>query len=389
MRYARIAIAAALLHSGAAFAQCTSYLGGFGQSSGDYVNVFSTAAAVQTRLSDAAGRWNNGCPRIPNTMSNGLPMFQTGSATAAGMMNIEVRYHPGQSTLGNGTCTQATVSGTAAAGVTAGFIDVWQSQGPGAGGNQGADCTANYGPLIAHELGHFLNMGDQYTNPNFACGNKLMAFGTVPGSDECAFANQNWSTAAENYCTCCSTTGCSPIVVDLGDDGYAFTSVADGVPFDIDADGDIDRTAWTAPGGADAFLTMERNGRFGVQSAAELFGNHTPSVNGGYTDNGFAALAEFDSVANEGNGDGLIDERDAVWPLLRLWIDENHDGATDPDELFTLSAKGVVGIETHYSPAPRYDEHGNRYGMKGKAWVKGKNGGRHPIKIFDVIFVAQ
>jgi hypothetical protein len=110
--------------------------------------------------------------------------------------------------------------------------------------------------------------------PYFIRGRRgVRAFGSYPQSDECQAASQNWSTSAENYCTCCTYGGCSPIVLDFDDDGYSFTSVAEGVMFDIDADGDPDRTAWTTGDASDAFLMIERNGRVGVQSGAELFGN--------------------------------------------------------------------------------------------------------------------
>jgi hypothetical protein len=71
------------------------------------------------------------------------------------------------------------------------------------------------------------------------------------------------------------------------------------------------------------------------------------------------------------------------------WVDEDHDCVTDTHELFRADSKGLLAIETHCSPAPRFDEHGNQDGLKGKAWIRGKSGKRHPVTIFDVYFVAQ
>ena len=50
-----------------------------------------------------------------------------------------------------------------------------------------------------------------------------------------------------------------PILVDLNNDGFNFTSLGDGVLFDIDADGEYELTAWTQYHADDAFLFLDLN----------------------------------------------------------------------------------------------------------------------------------
>jgi hypothetical protein len=97
-----------------------------------------------------------------------------------------------------------------------------------------------------------------------------------------------------------------------------------------------------------------------IYGGKQLFGNKTtPGCN-----NGYCALAKWDLKENGGNGDGIIDFHDAVWPRLRLWIDANHDGIAQPDELHSLPELGVLSISLKYSDDQYQDAFGNWFHYK-------------------------
>ena len=189
-------------------------------------------------------------------------------------------------------------------------------------------------------------------------------------------------------------SGGSPIIVDTEGEGFHLTSAVTGVTFDISGTDHPVQIAWTDARFHNAFLALP--GRDGlVHNGKELFGNFSPQPQSAHP-NGFLALAQFDKPENGGNSDGIIDQKDAVFSRLRLWIDENHDGVCQANELYRLTELGTYSLALNYVDSRRRDEFGNAFRFKAQV----NPGQRHDPRdetpsgepgrwAYDVFFVTK
>ena len=194
------------------------------------------------------------------------------------------------------------------------------SGGAEAGGGSGGSSSANEGD----------------NSQNSAQRAKEEIFGRNPGA----------------YQESMNTRQIDPIIVDLNGDGIFTTSLEDGVYFDLNKDGFAERTAWITT--QDALLVRDVNGNGKIDDGGELFGDRTVLPDGSTAASGFQALAGLDD-----NEDGILDSQDKGFQELKVWMDTNHNGISEEEELYSLEHFGISSIDLNYSQVNRVDENGN------------------------------
>ncbi len=116
---------------------------------------------------------------------------------------------------------------------------------------------------------------------------------------------------------------CDPLVINLDTDVAELSDQT--FYFDIDGDGELDEISQLGAGSG--YLALDKNDDGIINDGNELFGTSSG--------NGFADLAKYDE-----DGNGWIDENDAIWDKLKIWCkDENGN-----DVLYRLADKGVGAI---------------------------------------------
>jgi hypothetical protein len=194
------------------------------------------------------------------------------------------------------------------------------------------------------------------------------------------YSEGNGEEESGNDCECegcddCQSDFCNdgkcgsddPIIVDLTGAGFALTNARNGVKFDFFGTGKPIQMPWTAAGSSSGWLALDRKGNGLIDNGADLFSNVAPQPDSpARAKLGFRALAVYDLPANGGNGDGIIDQRDAVFSKLLVWVDKNHNGISEPGELLTMQQAGIQSISLHYALSRWTDAYGNQFRYRSK-----------------------
>lgn len=174
-------------------------------------------------------------------------------------------------------------------------------------------------------------------------------------------------------------------MLDPFNEGFHLTSQSNGVQFRVLPGDSKQQMSWTDANWRNGWLALDRDGDGTIDNFTELFGNYTPQPPSP-SPNGFLALAVFDDPANGGNANGVIDPGDSVYPRLRVWIDANHNGYSEPNELHTLASLGIAKIGLTYHDTPYVDQYGNSFRYKGSFWDQN---GNQRTACYDVFLVIQ
>lgn len=116
---------------------------------------------------------------------------------------------------------------------------------------------------------------------------------------------------------------CDPLVINLDTDVAELSDQT--FFFDIDADGEKDEISMLGSGSG--YLALDKNEDGVINDGSELFGTASG--------NGFKDLAKYDE-----DGNGWIDENDAIWSKLKIWSKDEKGN----DVLYKLADKGVGAI---------------------------------------------
>lgn len=181
----------------------------------------------------------------------------------------------------------------------------------------------------------------------------------------------------------------SPLVVNVNRDGKAptqlkLTAPLDGILFDILGLRSMPyahtkkRISWFADEmvARDNYFLVIPNRANKVEGIEQMFGNNTSGPDRMFADNGFEALKKYDGLRRNGRynstaRDGKIDRNDDVFTHLRLWSDENLDGESQANELYTLDQLGIESINLDYDENYREaDIYHNEIHMKSDVTMK-------------------
>ncbi|NWD49213.1 S8 family serine peptidase [Pseudomonas gingeri] len=214
--------------------------------------------------------------------------------------------------------------------------------------------------------------GEVQLDPNARPNTYLSQFYSTPDAAKPDFSLR--SAVTLNGLSAMSTfnTYVDPLLLDLTGNGVHMTDLRDGVLFDTDHSGTLKRSGW-ADRTTGMLVIDDGSGQIKdvSQMFSEYYGGKT-GVNGAAGEvrfkDGFAALASEDS-----NKDGIIDQRDAIWSKLRVWVDGTHDAKVDAGELKTLAELGITQINVRPTSTAQQTRDGNKVLASGSFIINGKS----------------
>ena len=158
-----------------------------------------------------------------------------------------------------------------------------------------------------------------------------------------------------------------PVALDLDGDGR-ITTVADAGndrAFNWDGSGFDKQVGWVGAG--EGMLWLDRNPNGIVDSGEELFSNSAVADSA----KGLRSMSWVDA-----NADGVIDASDPVFAQLKVWQDADGDAVADYDELRSMEALGITGLD--YANA-RFTRNGQSYALQSQEIEASSDGTRASV----------
>jgi trimeric autotransporter adhesin len=169
----------------------------------------------------------------------------------------------------------------------------------------------------------------------------------------------------------------TPLALDLNGDGLRTVDIEQGVRFDLLANGEQQQTGWVAP--EDGLLVIDRNADGQINNGSELFGSSTTLADGSKAGHGYQALADLDV-----NHDGVVNQADAGFADLKVWVDANTDGVSQAGELRSLTDLGITSLDVQ-AESTSIKDNGNWIGLVSS--YQTQDGQQHQMG--DVWFVTD
>jgi PAS domain-containing protein len=166
-----------------------------------------------------------------------------------------------------------------------------------------------------------------------------------------------------------------PVIVDLNGNGVEFMGASMSTArFDVDGDGNLERTAWVAS--SDGLLVFDHDHDGMISNVNEvalsMYGQE------GMTDLQGLAYG-FDS-----NRDGVFNHEDDQWSSFAIWQDANSNGVSEAGEVISLDDIGISSIGLNRDDN-QYSEDGvTVYGYGSFEWSDGSSG-----QLADTAFEAR
>ena len=203
-------------------------------------------------------------------------------------------------------------------------------------------------------------------------------------------------------CPAHDAEGASPLALFFNHAGFqqSFTSLEDGVMFDMLGRGQKYKWSWTRADAAVGFIVKPNKDGKVLSAKYEMFGNFTHQIakigdklggrgsksegasRGGYKSNGYEALMTLCNCE-------IFDQLNQHWKEVGVWVNSGHDGVFKMSECKPLDYYHITSIDlSTYTESKESDHYGNTLRFRSPANAVQTDDHR-VIKLADVFLISK